>query len=338
MILVAKYLIKYLLLIFLILFNSCSTTNNKVIISGNTMGTTYNITLLNLSHDKDILKVEIDKVLKNINQLFSTYIKDSEISNINESGSEIINLSNQFKYVLDIAIDYCKISDGSYDITIGPLIDLWGFNKLEYKRIPSKSEIKSVLDNIGYKKIYLNNSLLVKKNKDIKIDLNSIAKGYGVDKVAELLSSKGYNDYLVEIGGELKSKVSSNNSNGWVIGIQSPKSNSIIKKINLNNFSMATSGTYNNFFEIDNLEYSHILNPKSGNPFKYKTISATVIAENCIDADAYATIAMTMDPIDFISLVESATKGRVEAYLVEYDKNNQIIEYTSRSFNDFFSD
>ena len=88
--------------------------------------------------------------------------------------SEIINLSNQFKYVLDIAIDYCKISDGSYDITIGPLIDLWWFNKLEYKRIPSKSEIKSVLDNIGYKKIYLNNSLLVKKNKDIIIKQNAL--------------------------------------------------------------------------------------------------------------------------------------------------------------------
>ena len=292
------------------------------------MGTTYSITILDFIHNKVEFKAKIDKQLDTINQKFSTYIADSEISNINKSNAELIKLSDEFKYVLDKALYYCKLVNGNYDITIAPLVDLWGFSGSN-NVIPSDDDIKDVMGNIGYEKISLNNQFLVKKNKNIDLDLNSIAKGHGVDKISKFLDDSGYGNYLVEIGGELRSKKISDHDD-WIIGIQNPESNSIIKKIKLNNLSMATSGTYNNFFKLDGILYSHILNPKTGYPYKHKTISATVIAEECIDADAYATLAMTMEPLDVVDLLNRTSD--VEVYIIEIDDNNKIIEYMSSGF------
>ena len=266
--------------------------------------------------------------MDSINRKFSTYITDSEISNINKSNAELIKLSDEFKYVLDKALYYCKLVNGNYDITVAPLVDLWGFSSSD-NIIPSDDDIKAIMGNIGYEKISLNNQFLVKKNKNIDLDLNSIAKGHGVDKISKFLDDSGYRKYLVEIGGELRSKKMSDHDD-WIIGIQNPESNSIIKKIKLNNLSMATSGTYNNFFKLDGILYSHILNPKTGYPYKHKTISATVIAEECIDADAYATLAMTMKPLDVVDLLNRTND--VEVYIIEIDDNNKIIEYMSSGF------
>ena len=159
--------------------------------------------------------------------------------------------------------------------------------------------------------------------------MNSIAKGYAVDQISEFLNENGYSNYLVEIGGELRSQ-KDDSYDDWIVGIQNPVSNSIIKKIKLNNLSLATSGTYNNFFELEGVTYSHILNPNTGYPYRYQTVSTTVLAENCIDADAYATLSMTMEPDDIIDLVNQ--KNDVEAYIIEVDKNNKIVEYMSEGF------
>ena len=324
-----NYFIKYSTLLLIIIFSSCSKKESpRTIISGNTMGTTYSITILDFNHDKIEFKNIIDERLSIINQIFSTYINDSEISSINKSGTELIQLSDEFRYVLDKALYYCKLSDGYYDITIGPLVKLWGFDTI-YNQIPSDSDILGSMNDIGYNKIYVNNQFLVKKNKEINIDLNSIAKGYGVDEIANLIESEGYHNYLVEIGGELRSK-KTDNDNDWIVGIQHPTSNSVIKKIKLNNLSMATSGIYNNFFELDGVRYSHILNPKTGYPYKHKILSSTVLAEKCIDADAYATISMTIEPSDVVNLIDN--QSGVEVYIIELDDNDRIIEYMSKGF------
>tara|TARA_Y100001970_G_scaffold42776_1_gene53279 strand:- start:63149 stop:64147 length:999 start_codon:yes stop_codon:yes gene_type:complete len=323
-----KILIKYFLLILSIFFFTCSKKSNKTIISGNTMGTTYSVTIIDFVHNKDNFQSSINNQLKSVNQKFSTYINNSEISLINRAGTEIITISNEFKYVLNKALYYCMLVKGNYDITVGPLVDLWGF-KTPPKKMPSYDEIVSVLNYVGYEKIYLNNNYLVKGNKNINIDLNSIAKGYAVDQISEFLNEKGYSNYLVEIGGELRSQ-KDDSYDDWIVGIQNPVSNSIIKKIKLNNLSLATSGTYNNFFELEGVTYSHILNPNTGYPYRYQTVSTTVLAEKCIDADAYATLSMTMEPDDIIDLVNQ--KNDVEAYIIEVDKNNKIVEYMSEGF------
>ena len=328
MILDKKY-INYLLFSIYLFFLTCSPNNpQRVIIDGSTMGTTYSIIINDFIADEKIFKNLIDEELNKINLIFSTYLDNSEITKINNSKQKSHVLSDYFSFVLSKSLYYCNYSKGSYDITIGPLMDLWGFSKHKDQNIPSEENIKNMLLNIGYEKLSIINNTLNKED-NIQIDLNSIAKGFAVDKIAELLEKNNYDHYLIEIGGELRSKKHFS-SKDWIVGIQSPISDKIINRIILNNMSMATSGTYNNYFEEDNQIYSHIINPKSGYPYKYKTISSTIIADNCIDADAFATIAMTKNPDEIINLINN--KIGVEAYIVELN-NNQLIEYKSNGFN-----
>ena len=328
MILDRKYIINLIFSIFLFFSSFSSNTSEKITIHGSTMGTTYSVTINEFISDENAFKQMIDDELNTINLIFSTYISDSELSKINNSKQNSHIVSDYFSYVLAKALYYCEYSKGTYDITINPLINLWGFSSYKEQKIPSEDDIKNILNNIGYNKVSLKNNIL-NKSTNIKMDLNSIAKGFAVDQIAELIEKNNYKDYLIEIGGELKSKKQDISTN-WIVGIQSPISNTVIKKIQLNNMSMATSGTYNNFFEEDNQIYSHIINPMTGYPYKYKTISSTIVSKYCIDADAFATISMTMNPDEMISLINNETG--VEGYILEL-KNNQLIEYKSNGFH-----
>jgi len=326
-------ILKLFLLLLLTLFISCS--KNTLIIDGNTMGTTYSISVYNPSLSKKELQNKIDSVLIDINSHFSTYIKDSEISKINNvTDTNAILISDKFKIVLNEALFYCVLSNGSYDITIEHLVNMWGFGKNRLKEFPNINDINIALDKTGYKKIILNDNFLIKKHPDIKLDLNSLAKGYAVDQIYLLLETLGHTDFLVEIGGELRSK--GNNFYGnWLIGIQNPNDNSIIKKIKLNDYSMATSGTYNNYFEYEGVFYSHIINPISGYPFEYQTASVTILATNCMMADAFATLCMTMPAKDALILINS--NDNVEGYIIEIDSDGRFIEYQSTMFDRYIT-
>ena len=324
---------KYILsLILLIYFTTCSNKSNNISLSGNTMGTTYLITISDFKESSDKFKNSIDSLLNIMNNHFSTYKNNSEISIINNSNAELIKVSDRFNYVLDKALDYCKVSGGNYDITIGPIIDLWGFGIIKNNVIPNSNTIRNTLSSVGFEKISLTNNYLMKHDKKVKIDLNSIAKGYAVDEIFKFISNYGYSHFIIEIGGEIRTSKSIKTKD-WVIGLQHPETNDIIKKINLNNMSIATSGTYNNYFEQNTVMYSHILNPKTGYPFEYKTVSATVIAKDCIDADALATIAMTLNPNKVIELINK--QDNIECYIIEINKNNEILEYKSENFDKF---
>ena len=300
------------------------------------MGTTYEVTIRNFNNSSEKLKIEIDSLLTDINNVFSTYQKNSEISKINKSKDSQVGISDKFYYVLSKSLNYCDLSNGSYDITIGPLVELWGFGKSKSKVIPSKDSIDDNVKNVGFNNIYIKDKTLYKNINDITIDLNSIVKGYAVDEIALLIDSKGYSDFLVEIGGEIKSSIK--NTDNWIIGIQDPLSDGIyqkgvLKKILLNNKSMATSGTYNNYFLHNGKKFSHIINPKTGYPYNYSIVSATVIAQDCVDADAYATMAMTMDVDDFLLIINSIKD--VESFLVLIDENNNFVYYESKNFKEF---
>ena len=321
---------KYSSFLFILLFySSCSFNHSEVIINGYTMGTTYSITITGFKDQEANFKNQIDSLLSVLNKHFSTYLEDSEISNINTQESNSFTLSDEFLYVLQKALYYCEISDGHYDVTIAPLIDLWGFGPSRKMQIPEQKSIEYALSNVGYEKIVLTNNILLNNSK-VKIDLNSIAKGYAVDKISEYIMERGYFDFLVEIGGEIRS--SNHERNSWIIGIQNPKENSIINKIQLNNKSMATSGTYNNFFTYKEKDYSHILNPKTGYPYIHNSVSATIIADKCIDADAYATLAMAMNPDKVIELINKDSS--VECYILEI-QDDKLIEYKSNGFDSF---
>ncbi len=321
----------YLYLSFILVFFSCKT-DSKVKINGYTMGTSYEVTINNFKDNPLDVKKFIDELLVEINDTFSTYIIDSEISKINKSKTnENIKVSERFQKVLNTALGYCTLSNGSYDVTISPIVELWGFGKNKTQVVPLKSNIEEVLINVGYENIYLKDKILRKNITSLNIDLNSIAKGYAVDQVSLFLKHYGYDDFLVEIGGELKS--SSTNLSSWVVGIAHPLSNSVIKKINLNNYSMATSGTYNNYFIDNETMYSHMLNPKTGYPFAYEMISATVISKDCIDADALATVAFTMNVDSFLDIINSM--DNTDCFLITIDENKNLLFYESEDFSNF---
>ena len=300
------------------------------------MGTTYEVTIRNFNYSSEKLKIQIDSLLTEINNVFSTYQNTSEISKINNLKTSQIDISDRFNYVLNKSLYYCVLSDGLYDITVGPLVELWGFGKSELTGVPSKETIDNNVKNIGFSNIYIKDKTLYKNIDDISIDLNSIAKGYAVDEIALLIESQGHSDFLVEIGGEIKS--SNKNTDNWIVGIRDPLSDSIyqngvIKKILLNNKSMATSGTYNNYFLHNGKKLSHIINPKTGYPFNYSIVSATVIASNCIDADAFATMAMTMEEGSFLSIINS--KKDVESFLILTGEKDELLYYESENFKEF---
>ena len=321
--------LNYLFLI--LVFFSCNS-NNKIKINGYTMGTTYEVTIDSFHGDSSVLKDNIDKILLDINNIFSTYLIDSEISFINNfKENKNIKISEEFHEVLSRSLYYCDLSAGSYDITVGPLVELWGFGKNKVQIIPSEEDIKETLNYIGYENILSDDSFLRKNIKTLNIDFNSIAKGYAVDKVYDLLKKNSYNNFLVEIGGELRS--SSTDEYSWTVGIADPTSNNIINKIKLDNFSMATSGTYNNYFVYNEQVYSHIINPLTGYPYQHELVSATIITEKCIDADALATMAFTMNVDEFLNIVNSLEN--TECYLVSVNEENNLIFKESDNFLNF---
>lgn len=333
---------KFVLLIF-IFFLIIGCNNNDLIIykiNGFTMGTTYSIKISNfdLSYKPDLkmLKINIDNELKRINKIFSTYILDSDISKFNsykktdwfETSEELVNL-------VDIALNISKQSDGYYDITVGPLVNLWGFGpKKVVKEVPKKSVIDRLLKIIGYKKIKVNkdSNQIRKEIPDIYIDLSSIAKGYGVDKVSDLLLKKGFKNFLVEIGGEVKTNGIKSERDEWLVGIASPKNGfSINKVIRLKNMSMATSGDYRNYFEKNGIRYSHTINPKTGYPIKHKLASVSVINKSCTLADAYATAIDVMGEKKGLSF---ANKNKLAVYMI-LRKNDEFIVAYSDYFKEY---
>tara|TARA_B100001173_G_scaffold290440_1_gene281031 strand:- start:415 stop:1311 length:897 start_codon:yes stop_codon:yes gene_type:complete len=296
------------------------------------MGTTYTIKINSAKHIKNnYLEQSIEEKLKDLNSIFSTYSDSTEISKINLSKSKIINLSDDLAFVLKKALYYSQLSDGLYDPTVFPLVDLWGFGPTNINSKPNKNKVNELLKNISYKYISLNEKELLLSNSNLYIDLNSIAKGYAVDSISNLLLNMGFSDFMVEIGGEVKC-IGENNKNKWIIGIINPKDENNLIKTNLKNMSIATSGNYNNYLIYEDIRYPHIINPKTGWPINNNIISASVITENCIDADAIATILMLLPYEKGIELVNNM--NNVESLLF-IDNNNEITMLKSKDFDKY---
>ncbi len=258
--------------------------NDMLLISGLTMGTTYSVKIKNDNKtvNNKNMRNDIEKILSEINQSMSTYIEKSELSKINYSKSlGWHTLSDDLFTVIEHANNISKKTNGAFDITIGPLVNLWGFgpNKSENK-IPSTESIELVKKDIGYRKILLNKSQkkISKLVPDLYLDLSGIAKGFAVDKIARHLEKKNLENYLIEIGGELLANGINNDKMIWQIGIENPdgRVKKVKRIIQLKNMAMATSGDYKNYFEENGVRYSHTIDPVTGNPIKHKLVSVTV--------------------------------------------------------------
>ena len=331
---------RILIIIFLMIgTGACQNNNYKIVlINGLTMGTTYSIKIKTADAvvNQEKIRADIEKILLEINQKMSTYIVDSELSVINFSNSLDSNLiSDDLFKVISHANTISKTTNGAFDITVGPLVNLWGFgpNKSENK-IPSNEEIELIKKNIGYKKIYLNKETtsIKKLHPDLYVDLSGIAKGFAVDKIALYLNSYNLENYLVEIGGELIAKGTNEDNEVWQIGIENPNNN-LVKIIGLKDIAMATSGDYRNYFEKNGVRYSHTINPNTGKPIKHKLASITVLDKTAMNADALATAFMVLGPAKTIEL---ANELKIGVYLIIKNDENFYEEY-NEYFEPFIS-
>jgi thiamine biosynthesis lipoprotein len=309
------------------------------LIQGLTMGTTYHITVVSgFFQGISGLKEKIDARLEEINRSMSTYQKDSEISRFNrfkEAGRKF-KVSDDFFQVMRAGQTIYRLSEGAWDATVNPLVELWGFGSGPRKnKAPSQSEIAALLPDVGFSNIeILAPGFLLKKRAEVSIDLSSIAKGYGVDQVADVLRKNGFKNYLVEIGGEILAAGHRKDGGKWRIGINRPQAeaafNEVYKVVELSNRAFATSGDYRNFFEVNGVRYSHVIDPRTGYPVSNGVVSVSIIADTCTLADGLATAVMVMGADKGLDLINRL--AGVEGLIIVKKKDGTLVDHYSKGF------
>lgn len=256
-------------------------------------GTVYHVTY---QHDRNLQK-NIEAEMKKVDDALSTFNKNSIISKVNENKS--VELNDMFIDIFNLAQDISKDTDGAFDITVAPMVNAWGFGFKEGTP-PTKHVIDSLKAFVGHDKVELKGGKIIKKDPRIMLDCSAIAKGYGVDVVTDYLKKEGIKNFIVEIGGEIVSSGISEKRLPWKIGVTKPVDDSLKQDqelqtvLNVTNKAMATSGNYRNFYYKNGKKYAHTIDPKTGYPVQHSILSATVLADRCAVADAYATSFMVM--------------------------------------------
>lgn len=302
----------------IILINKNQATYIKI--QGFAHGTTYHIIY---KHPRGInLKAGLEKVMDSVDASLSTYDSTSIISRINRN--ENVKPDADFKKVFRRAQEISNATNGAFDITIAPVVNAWGFGFTERTKVDS-SIIDSLQQFTGFAKVALQNEIIKKQDSSIMLDVNAIAKGFSVDKTARYLEGKTINNYMVEIGGEVRVKGKNSSGEAWRIGIDRPIEDPEARKrelktvVSLKNGALATSGNYRRFYVEDGTKYSHTINPKTGFPVRHNLLSASVYANDCMTADAYATAFMVMGLEKSQSMVRQ--NPELEAYFIYADEN-----------------
>ncbi len=315
-----------------------AAAKKEILLTGRTMGTTYHVkAVVGRFYDGAGLQAKVEKRLEAINHSMSTYRPDSEISRFNASRTvgEPFPISNDFLAVMQVAQRTHTLTQGAWDGTVKPLVDMWGFGKGGAPRVPSSEEITSTLSRIGFEHIEITaQGSLIKRQAGITLDLASIAKGYGVDQIARVIREDGVADFLVEIGGEVLASGYRLDGQNWKVGINRPQStaayNAVYKALTLHDQAMATSGDYRNFFEANGKRYSHVMDPRSGYPVSNGVISVSIIAANCTLADGLATAIMVMGLTKGIALIDSI--DQIEGLIIVQTGDGALQEHASKGF------
>lgn len=307
-----------LLAVFFITACSFDTPEQVRSISGLTMGTSYSIKWVSAESDNTALQQAVSAELVAINNSMSTYIDSSELSQLNQHPvGQWFPVSDRLFELLSLANLISNQSDGQFDSTVGPLVNLWGFGPDgRIEKAPDDAAIQRLRPRIGYQQLELDaEAKRVRRNADIYIDLSAIAKGYGVDILAQLLEAQGIKHYLAEIGGEMRLAGTKPDNVPWRVAIERPDSTgrSVQGVVMPGTNAVATSGDYRNYFEQDGIRFSHTIDPHTGKPINHRLASVTVITPSCAQADAYATALTVMgDEAGY----DFAIKQGIEAYFI----------------------
>ena len=312
----------FLLFIVIIFFNSCQKEKN-IKISGPVFGTSYGITYYSKS-EKDFQN-ELDSLFSVINKSLSTYKEDSEISKINRNEETIVD--EHFINVFNASKLIFNETEGAFDPTIGAVVNAWNFGPKGKVIGLDELKVDSLMASVGLDKVKLVGDHVIKENPITFLDFNAIAKGYGVDVVSNFLESQNIKNYIIEIGGEIRCKgMNMEKKHAWRVGIEKPNfdgTQSLIGAINMKDEAMATSGTYRKYSIDENgNRYSHIIDTKTGYPSKTNLLSISVIAENCMLADAYATAFKAMG-IEKVKQY-SETHPELKVFLIFENENNEL--------------
>jgi thiamine biosynthesis lipoprotein len=311
-------------------------STDEVLFSGPTMGTTYHMKVVGFplsDHDKQAIQTEIDKRLELVNDQMSTYRPNSELSRFNQSDVVTgFKVSTDTAKVVTEAIRLNKMTYGALDVTVGPLVNLWGFGPDHRpEKIPSQAQLDLVKQRIGIEHLSATADTLSKDIAGLYVDLSAIAKGYGVDVIADYFASLGIENYLVEVGGELR--VNGVNARGvnWQVAVEKPSSGEHVVQqvIAVGNNAIATSGDYRNYYELNGERFAHTINPDTGRPIKHKLVSVTVIYSSSMTADGLATALMVMgEEAGFafakqhnlaVYMISKSVSGYTEVYTKQFE-------------------
>lgn len=298
---------------------------------GMVFGTVYNITY---QYDSD-LKQDIEAELQKVDNSLSPFNKGSIISKVNRNENPEVN--DMFADVFTLAEEVSAQTGGAFDITVAPLVNMWGFGTKQFHR-PDKESVDSLMKFVGFNKISLKNKHVVKQDPNIQLDCSGIAKGYGCDVVARFLRSKGIKNFMVEIGGEVVTSGNSEKRVPWKIGVTKPTDDSLQENqelqtvLNVTDKAMATSGNYRNFYVEGGKKFAHTIDPHTGYPVQHSLLSSTVLAHDCATADAYATSFMVLG----IDKAKEVLKKHPElmAYFIYSDAKGNLQVWFSPSLKD----
>lgn len=269
-------------------------------ISGKTMGTYYSIVIDSAPQSRsDEIRTKVEACLANVNRQMSTWDPESEISQFNRlESTDWFAVSPEFAAVVQESIRIHKLTDGAFDPTVAPLIDLWGFGSKRAKKFPTEEEIDAALKTIGMRFIEARAEppAVRKSRSEISLNLSAIAKGHGVDRVSLLLTTMGHPSHVVDIGGENRTGTAKADGGKWRLGVESPikPEEGFYRVIEVTETSVATSGDYRNYFEINGVRHCHIIDPLAGRPVANPPASVCVLSDSCMTADAFATAMMVM--------------------------------------------
>jgi thiamine biosynthesis lipoprotein len=313
---------QFLIILGLFLVFSCEEEPVNVKLSGPVFGTSFNIQYLD-EDDVDYSNA-IDSLFNVINESMSTYIPDSKISRINKG--ELVEIDSHFERVFNKSKEIYRATEGAFDPTIGAVVNAWDFGPEGKITNTDSTAIDSLMKSVGYNRMGLVDGKVVKSSNSF-LDFNAIAKGYGVDAIGEFLESKNVKDYLVEIGGEIRVRgINREKKSEWKVGIDDPNFNgeqSYSKVLTLNDEAMATSGTYRKFkIDENGNRYAHIIDTRTGYPSKTNILSVSVLAEDCMTADAYATAFQAMG-IDKVTLFLNS-HSELKVYFIYEDETNTL--------------
>jgi thiamine biosynthesis lipoprotein len=300
--------------------------------TGMIFGTVYHITY---QYDENLEK-EIRAELMKVDQSLSPFNESSIISQINRNESDV-KTNEMFLSVVQLAQQISKETEGAFDITVAPLVNMWGFG-FKKEQTPSKETVDSILAITGYEKISITNGKVIKQDPRIMLDCSAIAKGYGCDVVAHFLKKRDIKNFMVEIGGEIVTSGMNSRKEPWHIGVTKPTEdslnigNELQTVLNITDKAMATSGNYRNFYYKDGKKYAHTIDPKTGYPVQHNILSATVLANNCATADAYATSFMVLGLEKAQKVLEHHPE--LMAYFIYTDENDEYAVWYSPALKD----